>query len=147
MREKLLLLLSEIEDANRSQNRLHEKLEQSWGRYRATAEYNYLVETAFYLSQLSIGYERVLEAVARAFGDSAGKPAMLSGEALGCMNELRAFRHFFHCACDADLDPKKVEPVVEKAFRLKALWAEGCREFMRDLEKKVRAAGAGLEPG
>lgn len=157
-------MLSEIEDANRRQDRLYERLERSWRRYQATAEYSHLVETAFYLNQLYSGYERVFESVAQVFGNSVGgperhksllermrihvkgiRPALVGDEAFGCMNELRAFRHFFRHAYDVDLDPKKVELVVDKALRLKALWAEDCRGFVRHLEKMVRDAGSGLE--
>lgn len=52
MKEKILLLLSEIEGTNQRQARLYEKLDQSWQRYQATNDYSYLVETAFYLNQL-----------------------------------------------------------------------------------------------
>ncbi|WP_051276536.1 hypothetical protein [Desulfovirgula thermocuniculi] len=67
MKEKLLVLLSEIERANHRQERLYEKLQQSWERHQKTGEYGYLVETAFYLNQLYSGYERIFYEVAGVF--------------------------------------------------------------------------------
>ncbi|MBC7339546.1 MAG: hypothetical protein H5U04_06755 [Firmicutes bacterium] len=166
MKEKLLTLMGEIEDANRRQARLYEKLERSWGRYRAAGEYSSLVETAFYLNQLYSGYERVLEAVAEVFGNSVEgpgrhksllekmrlhvkglRPALVGDEAFWCLNELRAFRHFFRHAYDIDLEPGKVELVVTKALRLKELWAEDTRDFMHFLEEMARMADDGPDPG
>lgn len=148
MKERILLLLSEIESTNRRQARLYEKLDQSWQRYQATNDYSYLVETAFYLNQLYTGYEKIFHEVAEVFENTVDslrwhksllermrlaieglRPASISDETFRCLNELRAFRHFFRDAYETDLEPEKIELVVRKALRLKDLWASDCLSF------------------
>lgn len=70
MKEKILLLLSEIERADGRQAGLHERLERSWERFLQEGDYSFLVETAFYLNQLYSGYERVLLETAEVFESS-----------------------------------------------------------------------------
>lgn len=148
MKERILLLLSEIESTNRRQARLYEKLDQSWQRYQATNDHSYLVETAFYLNQLYSGYERVFHEVAGVFENTVDslrwhksllermrlaieglRPALIGDETFRCLNELRAFRHFFRHAYDTDLEPEKIALVVKKALRLKDLWDSDCQAF------------------
>ncbi|MEW6447350.1 MAG: hypothetical protein AB1426_04575 [Bacillota bacterium] len=148
MKERILLLLSEIESTNRRQARLYEKLDQSWQRYQATNDYSYLVETAFYLNQLYTGYEKIFHEVAEVFENTVDslrwhksllermrlaieglRPALISDGTFRCLNELRAFRHFFRHGYDTDLEPEKIELVVRKALRLKDLWDSDCLSF------------------
>lgn len=148
MKEKILLLLSEIESTNQRQARLYEKLDRSWQRYQESGDYSYLVETAFYLNQLYSGYEKISHAVAEVFENTVDslrwhksllermrlaieglRPALISDETFRCLNELRAFRHFFRHAYDTDLEPEKILLVVKKALRLKDLWASDCQAF------------------
>ncbi|ACX51653.1 hypothetical protein Adeg_0503 [Ammonifex degensii KC4] len=148
MREKVLLLLGEIKDTSRRQARLYERLEQSWQKYQKFGDYGYLVETAFYLNQLYTGYERIFREVAEAFENAVNnqhwhrsllermrlnveglRPALISEETFRCLNELRAFRHFFRHAYDVDLEAEKVALVVKKTLRLKELWAADCQAF------------------
>lgn len=166
MRERLLLLMAEIEDATRRQVRLYERLRQSWSRYRSAREYSFLVETGFYLNQLYSGYERVLEAIAEVFGNSVEgaarhkgllermrihvkglRPAVVGDAAFGCLDELRAFRHFFRHAYDLDLQPEKVELVVNKALRLEELWANDTRQFTQFLTEMTKVADSGPHTG
>lgn len=155
MKEKILLLISEVESTNRRQAQLFEKIERSWGRYQQNRDYSCLVETAFYLNQLYSGYERIFWEVAGVFENTLDsihwhksllermrlsieglRPALLSEETFRCLNELRAFRHFFRHAYDTDLEPEKVALVMKKASRLKDLWVSDCRafiEFLRNL--------------
>ncbi|MEW6397540.1 MAG: hypothetical protein AB1503_00015 [Bacillota bacterium] len=154
-----MTLISQIEDANRRQARLYERIDQSWRRYRATGDYSCVVETAFYLNQLYAGYERVFQSVAEVFGnavDSGGwhrsllermrlsvkglRPALVGDEGFRCLNELRAFRHFFRHAYDVDLEPDRVELVLKKAFRLRELWAQEGRSFVEFLHEMERAS-------
>jgi uncharacterized protein YutE (UPF0331/DUF86 family) len=65
------------------------------------------------------------------------RPALISEETFRCLNELRAFRHFFRHAYDTDLEPEKVELVVRKALKLKDLWAGDCRAFKEFLRALV----------
>jgi len=148
MKERILLLLSEIEGTNQRQARLYGKLDQSWQRYQAANDYSYLVETAFYLNQLYSGYENIFHAVAEVFENTVDslrwhksllermrlaieglRPALIGDETFRCLNELRAFRHFFRHAYDTDLEPEKISLVVKKALRLKDLWASDCQAF------------------
>lgn len=154
MKERILLLLSEIESTNRRQARLYEKLDQSWQRYKATNDYSYLVETAFYLNQLYSGYEKVFHEVAEVFENTVDnprwhksllermrlaieglRPALIDEETFRCLNELRTFRHFFRHAYDTDLEPEKIALVVKKALRLKDLWAGDCQAFTAFLQE------------
>lgn len=165
MKEELLTLISQIEDAEERQARLYERLGSSWGRYRATGEYSFLVETAFYLNQLYGGYERVFQSIAELFGNSidrAGwhksllekmrvaikglRPAVLGDESFRCLNDLRAFRHFFRHAYDVDLELEKVELVLKKALRFKELWADERRAFLEFLEDMTAAADDEMGP-
>jgi len=158
MKEKILLLLSEIERADGRQAGLHERLERSWERFLQEGDYSLLVETAFYLNQLYSGYERVLLETAEVFESSLDsmswhksllermrldlegiRPAFISEDTCRCLNELRAFRHFFRHAYDVDLEAEKIALVVKKASRLKELWAADSaafRAFLRRLAAK-----------
>lgn len=157
MKEKLLVLLSEIESTNHRQERLYEKLQESWERHQKTGEYSYLVETAFYLNQLYSGYEKIFYEVAEVFENSLEtirwhksllekmrlsleglRPALIGEETFRCLNDLRAFRHFFRHAYDVDLESEKVELVVKKALRLKELWVKDCRAFTDFLRELIR---------
>ncbi|MGQ9498685.1 MAG: ribonuclease toxin HepT-like protein [Desulfotomaculales bacterium] len=155
MKERILVLLGEMESVAQRQARLYERLDRSWERYRASREYGYLVETAFYLNQIYSGYEKIFFEVAEVFENTIDtlhwhksllermrlsleglRPALISEETFRCLNELRAFRHFFRHAYDTDLEPEKVELVVRKALRLKDLWAgdyQAFKEFLRAL--------------
>lgn len=154
MKEKILLLISEVESANRRQARLYERLQRSWERHQADGDYSHLVETAFYLNQLYSGYERIFEEVAGVFENTIDsihlhksllermrlsiegvRPALTGEETFRCLNELRAFRHFFRHAYDTDLEPEKVALVMKKALRLKDLWTRDCRAFTEFLRK------------
>ncbi|HHW43040.1 hypothetical protein GFC01_03685 [Desulfofundulus thermobenzoicus] len=158
MKERILLLLSEMEDINRRQARIYDKLDRSWKHYHANADYSYLVETAFYLNQLYSGYEKIFYQVAEVFENTVDtlhwhkslldrmrlsieglRPALLSEEAYHCLNELRAFRHFFRHAYDTDLEAEKVALVLKKAWQLKDLWAGNYHSFtafLRELAAK-----------
>lgn len=148
MKERILLLLSEIESTNQRQARLYERLGRSWKQYQESRDYSYLVETAFYLNQLYSGYERIFYEVAAVFENTVEslrwhksllermrltieglRPPLISDETFRCLNELRAFRHFFRHAYDTDLEPEKLELVVKKALRLKDLWTGDCQAF------------------
>ncbi|NLG85253.1 MAG: hypothetical protein GX493_11755 [Firmicutes bacterium] len=155
MKERILLLLSEIEDLNRRQAGIYDKFNQSWERYQKNGDYGHLVETAFYLNQLYSGCEKIFSEIAGVFENTIDdarwhksllermrlaiegvRPAFINEDTFGCLNELRAFRHFFRHAYDTDLDPEKVALVVKKALRLKDLWARDTRafkEFLRGL--------------
>ncbi|BAF60766.1 hypothetical protein PTH_2585 [Pelotomaculum thermopropionicum SI] len=154
MKERILLLISEVESANRRQAQLYSKLDRSWERYQQNGDYSCLVETAFYLNQLYSGYERIFWDVAGVFENTLDsihwhksllermrlsieglRPALVGEETFRCLNELRAFRHFFRHAYDTDLEPEKVALVMKKALRLKDLWAGDCQAFINFLRK------------
>jgi hypothetical protein len=151
MKERILILISEIEDANRRQASLYDRIDRSWERYQENTGYSHLVETVFYLNQLYSGYKKIFYKVAEVFENTVDtlhwhkslldrmrlsieglRPALLSEEAFHCLNELRAFRHFFRHAYDIDLEPEKVALVFKKAQRLKEQWAADCRAFTDD---------------
>ena len=65
------------------------------------------------------------------------RPALLSEQSFQLLNRLRAFRHFFRHACSYELDPRKVELVLEDALELKALYRRDVERFLREVESAL----------
>ncbi|MCS6936253.1 MAG: hypothetical protein NZ610_01725 [Candidatus Bipolaricaulota bacterium] len=61
------------------------------------------------------------------------RPALLSEESYRLLDNLRAFRHFFRHAYEAELDPKRVALVVEDALKLKNIYAQEIERFLGQL--------------
>lgn len=61
------------------------------------------------------------------------RPRLLSDNALQLLDELRAFRHLFRHAYLYQLDPRRVELVLEKALELKELFKEDLERFINEI--------------
>lgn len=64
------------------------------------------------------------------------RPALLSKESYKLLDSLRAFRHFFRHAYSYELDPQKVELVVDDALELRALYQQDITHFFKQLSKE-----------
>ncbi len=61
------------------------------------------------------------------------RPALLSEESYRLLDNLRAFRHFFRHAYEAELDPKRVALVIEDALKLKDIYTQEIERFLEQL--------------
>jgi hypothetical protein len=58
------------------------------------------------------------------------RPALLSGEVIVLLNNLRSFRHLFRHAYSYDLDEKKVRIVLADAVKLRAFYQKDISVFL-----------------
>ncbi len=63
------------------------------------------------------------------------RPELISEESFQCLNELRAFRHFFHHAYGIDIDKEKFKIVADKVYHIKDLFSEEAKQFFVFLDK------------
>jgi hypothetical protein len=150
MKSKLVILKSEIKRDLEKLDRLLEKFASSHQEYNRQKKYAFLVESAFYVNQVYTGFERIFQNVADCFENTIDekpwhksllermaldleniRPPVISESNLRCLDELRAFRHFFRHAYDLDLQEKKFSIVVSSVHELK-------KSFREDLEKFVQ---------
>lgn len=154
MKEKVAILRSEIERDLERLNKLFKKFTNSYTEYEKTLEYSKLIESAFYISQVYSGFERIFKNIAKTFENAIEedfwhksllermgleikgiRPALLSPDSLELLNELRAFRHFFRHAYDADISRDKFKIVAEKALKIKKLYIRDINKFLTFLDK------------
>lgn len=62
------------------------------------------------------------------------RPRVISEKSFIFLDELRAFRYLFRDAYLYELDPRKIELVLQKALELKELFEEDYRNFIKNLE-------------
>lgn len=149
MKEKIAILKSGItKDFNKIKG-LFRKVEKSYDAYLNSKEYSKLVEAAFYVSQLYSGFENIFQCVAKTFENNVEqdywhksilermsldiadiRPALVSEKSLKCLNELRAFRHFFSHAYDADISHEKFKIIAESTSNLENLIEEDIKRFL-----------------
>ncbi|MHA1730688.1 MAG: hypothetical protein ACTSU5_02040 [Promethearchaeota archaeon] len=58
------------------------------------------------------------------------RPALISPETHDVLNELRAFRHLFRHAYSYELDPKKIELLLEKIAAIRPLFERDVKRFV-----------------
>jgi len=157
MNNKLLILKSEILVDQEKLERLFEKFETSYDRYSHRKEYSLLVESAFYVNRLYTGFERIFQNIAAAFENTVEKsswhkalldrmviaienirPAVISENNYGPLNELRAFRHFFRHTYDFDLEDDKFAIVASKTRRLKKTYKNDIEKFLRFIDDLLK---------
>ena len=148
---RLSLFKAEVEAQRREIERIFAKIEER----RKLKKDPFAVESlAYQLHNLYCAFEDLFKVVADYFENTVVdskryhrellqrmrltiegvRPALLSEEAFKLLDSLRAFRHFFRHAYSYDLDPKKVELVLEEALRLKELYREEIDRFLRAFE-------------
>lgn len=158
MKDKLLVLKSEIvRDLQRVENILA-RFDVAYSRFQSSGEYATLVESAYYVSQLYSGIETILKNVARHFENNLEpeswhkslldrmslciegiRPALISEESSHNLNELRAFRHFFNHAYDVNIESAKFAIVARNVIQLKGLFPKDIQEFLVFLDRLLEA--------
>jgi hypothetical protein len=156
MRESIAVLKSEIEKDTEKLNKLFKRFSASYKEFEKTGEYSKLIESAFYINQICTGFERIFKSIMRTFENTIEdywhksllermnleikgiRPALLSDESFYCLNELRAFRHFFRHAYDVDIDKDKFKIVAKKALKLKKKYKSEIDKFLNFLDELLK---------
>jgi len=153
MKERIIILKSEIERDLQRLNKLFKKFSDSYKEYEKNLEYAKLIESAFYINQIYTGFEKIFKNIAKTFENTVEedywhksllermaleikgiRPALLSKNAFECLDELRAFRHFFRHAYDVNIDRDKFKIVAEKAFKIKKSYKREINKFLTFLD-------------
>ena len=154
MKSKLAILKSEILRDLEKVDHLFEKFAGSYKRYNRQKEYAYLVESAFYVNQVYTGFERMFQNVAETFENSIDerswhkslldrmildleeiRPALISPANHRCLNELRAFRHFFRHTYDFDLEDDKFSIVASRTRELEKSYRVDIEKFLKYIDE------------
>jgi hypothetical protein len=148
-KEKLILLKGEIQGQSRGIEKIYAKIEER----KTRRDIVNLESLAYQLHNLYCAFEDLFRIVADNFENyieerrkyhrellwrmsisiEGVRPALLSNESLKLLDSLRAFRHFFRHAYAYELDPKKVNIVLEDAFKLKRLYKKETKKFLQNL--------------
>lgn len=138
MTPQAALLKASIDADVREIESLYERLEQH-SKDLATTEQAILA--GYYLHNLYNAFENICLNVAKAFENQIDReqwhsallkrmtldveglrPRLLGDEAYRCLDELRRFRHVFRNAYTAELDPRRVALVVDRAERFQEFY-------------------------
>lgn len=148
-KERLILLKGEIEGQTKEIEKIYLRIEER----RVTKESSNLESLAYQLHNLYCAFEDLFKTVADYFENNIDerkkyhrellrrmfisiegiRPAFVSEESHKLLDSLRAFRHFFRHAYTYELDPKKVNLVLEDALKLKSLYLEDIKIFLQKL--------------
>ena len=153
MKEKIAILKSEVAANYKRIKRLFDKFDKAYKGYLTSKEYSKLVESAFYVSQTYSGFENIFQSIARTFENSVEqdfwhksilermsldiediRPALISEGSFKCLNELRAFRHFFRHAYDSDIDRDKFKIIAKNVVNLRNLFEKDLKHFLKFLD-------------
>lgn len=160
MREKIVILISEITEDFKRIERTFGKFEEAYHSYCSSKMYAHLVESGFYVNQLYSGCESIFKHIVKTFENSIEqdfwhkslldrmkldlesiRPALLSEDTYHCLNELRMFRHFFRNAYYVDLQENKFSIVAEATIRLNGLFKRDIDRFiafLQDLQSGIQ---------
>ncbi|MGR3302150.1 MAG: ribonuclease toxin HepT-like protein [Candidatus Scalindua sp.] len=152
MRQKILILKSEILKDNKRLNNLFSKFDEAYNSFLKTKEYSKLVESAFYVNQIFSGFERIFKNIAKSFENEIAqdlwhkaliermalniegiRPNVISEETLKYLDELRVFRHFFRHAYDVDIDKEKFKIIASRTNLLKSSFEKDTKIFFKFL--------------
>lgn len=158
MKDRIAILKSELIYDSKKLNRLVGKFNKSYEDYLAGLEYSKLVESAFYVSQLYSGFEKIFKNVAKVFENNIEqdfwhksilermsleiqdiRPALISEGSLKGLNELRTFRHFFRHAYDADIDKDKFKIIGKSVSELKEMFEKDLKNFLDFLDQLLQS--------
>ena len=148
-KERLILLKGEIEGQTKEIEKIYLRIEER----RVTKESSNLESLAYQLHNLYCAFEDLFKTVADYFENNIDekkryhrellrrmsisiegiRPAFVSEESHKLLDSLRAFRHFFRHAYTYELDPKKVNLVLEDGLKLKSLYLEDIKIFLQKL--------------
>jgi hypothetical protein len=157
MKSELAVLKSEMKRDLEKLAQLFAKFDSAYQRYNRQKEYAFLVESAFYVNQVYTGFERVFQKVVESFENSIDekswdkslldrmvleleniRPPVISETTHRCLNELRAFRHFFRHTYDFDLEDEKFSIVATKTKELKKTYPADLEQFLRFVDKLLK---------
>jgi len=115
------------------------------------------VESAYYVSQIYSGFESIFKNIARTFENNIEqdtwhksllerisldiegiRPALLSEESFQCLNELRAFRHFFRNAYGVDIQKEKFKIVADKVVAIQGIFKKEISKFIDFLNQLLK---------
>ncbi len=156
MKERIAILKSEIENDYHRIRRVFDRFENSYNEFSGSDEYSKLVEAAFYVSRLHTGFENIFKNIAKAFENNIEqdywhksllermllniqdiRPAVISEESYKCLNELRAFRHFFRHAYDTDIEKDKFGIVADRVYKLRDSFKNDLEKFLHFLDSLI----------
>jgi hypothetical protein len=159
MKEKLLLLKSEMLDDRQRLVRLMDRFQTVWDSYGKEKDYSLLVEAAFTVNQVYTGCERIFRNIASTFENSIDenlwhraildrmrleiedvRPALLSERSYDHLSELLAFRHYFRHAYDSDIREDKFEIVASSTLELRELLLDDIENFIDFVDKLITAS-------
>lgn len=152
---RLTLLLAELQEQQEKIDQVYLLVEARTADMRADSPAD-VESLAYQLHNLYNAVEYLMEIVAKAFENSVTdlsrwhsqlldrmglqidgiRPALFSGEVIGLLHELRAFRHFFRHAYGIPLDYVRVEQVLLKARGLQPLLKRDIRAFVNTLKSE-----------
>uniref|UniRef100_A0A7C1FD23 HepT-like domain-containing protein n=1 Tax=Ammonifex degensii TaxID=42838 RepID=A0A7C1FD23_9THEO len=151
---KVALLRAEIEKQIEVIERIFARVE----RRKEPKNTPSLESLGYQLHNLYCAFEDLFKIIARAFENEVAdkaryhaellrrmalniegvRPALFSDETVRLLDNLRAFRHFFRHAYGYELDPRRVEVVLEDALKLKERYRGEAEQFVRLLELELK---------
>lgn len=150
MREKILILKSEILKDQGKLSSLFNKFEKAYNGFLERGEYSKLIESSFYVNQIYSSFERIFKNIAKSFENNIEqdlwhksllermaldiegiRPRVVSEETIKYLDELRAFRHFFRHAYDIDIDKDKFKIIAHKTNLLRSSFKMDFKKFLK----------------
>jgi uncharacterized protein YutE (UPF0331/DUF86 family) len=148
MNGKTIFLMSAIREDLAVIDEIYTKLEKNL--QQADKNGDALIVRAYYLHSLYTAFENIFQNVATVFEnsiDEAGRwhaqllermkldmmpirPAVLDQQAYHALDELRRFRHMFRHAYAVQLDPDRLDLVLQRALQLRSLYRQQIERFL-----------------
>ena len=148
-KERLQLIKSEVETQIEQIDKIYDRIELR----KEKKDIVYLESLAYQLHNLYCAFENMFEIVADYFENNIDekkryhrellwrmtvpiegvRPALLSEDSYKLLDSLRSFRHFFRHAYIYELDPKKVALIFDDTLKLKFLYLNDIKRFLKQL--------------
>jgi len=148
-KERLTILKAEIEAQTGEINNIYSKIEERKKEAGKAA----LESIGYQLHNLYCAFEDLFKIIADAFENhiqdksqyhiellkrmtisiEGVRPALLSEESYTLLDNLRSFRHLFRHAYAYELDPRKVQIVLEDSAKLKEIYRNEIDTFLNSL--------------
>ena len=149
---RIAILKAEIDSHERDIDRTYERIEQRTRIFRQTAEG--VDSMAYQIHNLYSAFEQLFETVVHFFENRLEeeryhidllrrmrleidgiRPALVSDGAFDLLDELRRFRHFFRHAYTAELNPEKLDDLLDKAGHLREIHRRDVEKFIDRMKK------------
>lgn len=151
MREKAIVLERSIQHDLVTIDAIYAKIT---GLQIDESDENTLIVLAYRLHSLYSAFENIFRQIAKTFenqlDDKAGwhtqllqrmrldlmpiRPAVVDDAAFEKLDELRRFRHLFRSAYGLNLDPRRLQLVLDKALELRAIYPPQMATFLKFLQ-------------